>query len=280
MTEAGKLYIVATPIGNLGDLSARARQVLGEAAVVAAEDTRHTGRLLAGLAIERPLLSLHEHNERSRTPQLLARLRAGDDVALVSDAGTPLISDPGFHLVRAAVDAGIEVCAVPGPCAALAALSVAGLPSDRFAFEGFLPSRATARRQRLAQLAQDPRTLVFYEAPQRIARALADMADAFGAGRCAAVARELTKLHETVYHGTLGELAARAAQEGDMSRGELVCVVQGAAAAPAEGAPELDHVLTVLLKSLPPSQAAAAAAEITGLRRNDCYARALALHEG
>ncbi len=277
VTEAGRLYIVATPIGNLADLSARAREVLAGAAVVAAEDTRHTGRLLAGLGIARPQLSLHEHNERARTPQLLARLRAGESVALVSDAGTPLVSDPGYLLVRAAVEAGIEVCAVPGPCAAVAALSVAGLPTDRFAFEGFLPARAAARRQRLARLAGDPRTLLFYEAPQRIAQALADMAGAFGAERRAAVARELTKLHETVYHGTLGELAARAAADRDMSRGELVCVVEGAAGTAPAGAPQLDHVLCVLLKSLSPSQAAAAAAEITGLRRNDCYARALEL---
>ncbi len=278
VTVAGKLYIVATPIGNLGDLSARAREVLAGVAIVAAEDTRHTGRMLSGLGIKRPLLSLHEHNERQRTLQLLARLRAGESVALVSDAGTPLVSDPGFQLVRAAVEAGIEVCAVPGPCAALAALSVAGLPTDRFAFEGFLPARAAARRQRLASLAHDPRTLMFYEAPQRIAAALADMAAVFGAQRSGAVARELTKLHETVYHGTLGELAARAAVDRDMSRGELVCVVQGAAEAAPDDGRQLDRVLSVLLKSLSPSQAAAAAAELTGLRRNDCYARALALH--
>jgi 16S rRNA (cytidine1402-2'-O)-methyltransferase len=278
MIAAGTLYIVATPIGNLADISARAREILAGVTLVAAEDTRHTGRLLAGLGIRRPLLSVHEHNERERIPALLDRLRAGEAVALVTDAGTPLVSDPGFQLVRAAVDAGIDVCAVPGPCAAVAALSVAGLATDRFAFEGFLPTRATARRQRLARLATDPRTLVFYEAPQRVAQALGDMAVAFGAERRAAVARELTKLHEAVYHGTLGNLAARAASDRDMSRGELVCVVQGAADTVPDDTLQLDHVLSVLLKLLSPSQAAAAAAGITGLRRNDCYARALELH--
>lgn len=277
VTAAGRLYIVATPIGNRADLSARAREVLAGAAVVAAEDTRHTGRLLAGLGIEPSLLAVHEHNERDRVPQLLARLRAGDDVALVSDAGTPLVSDPGFRLVRAAVEAGIEVRAVPGPCAAVAALSVAGLPTDRFVFEGFLPARSAARRERLGELAGDPRTLVFFEAPQRIAAALADMAAAFGDERRASVARELTKLHESVYHGTLGELAARAAHEPDLARGEITCVVQGAARAGLEDSGGLDRVLTALLKSLPPSPAAAIAAEITGLRRRKCYARALQL---
>ena len=277
MTPAGRLYVVATPIGNLGDVTVRAREVLGRVAAVAAEDTRHTGRLLAALGISRPLVSLHEHNERERMPALLARLQAGEDLAIVSDAGTPLVSDPGYHLVRAAVEAGIEVVAVPGASAVIAALSVAGLPTDRFCFEGFLPARAAARRSRLAELAQETRTMVFYEAPQRLAEFLADAAAACGDGRRAVLARELTKLHERTYHGTLAELALRARQDADLQRGEIVVIVAGAEKAVRDAAAETDRVLRVLLKSLPPSTAAALAAELTGARRNDCYDRALEL---
>ncbi len=274
---AGCLYVVATPIGNLADISARAREVLAAVALVAAEDTRHTGRLLAHLGIDRPLLSLHEHNESGRAPALVARLLAGESVALVSDAGTPLVSDPGFALVRSALAAGVAVSPVPGPCAAVAALSVAGLPTDRFCFEGFLPARPAARRSRLQELAAEPRTLVFYEAPQRLADCLADMAAAFGADREAAIARELTKLYESVYHGRLGELAERVAADADMRRGEIVCTVAGAPARPGGGGQELDRVLGVLLQTLPVSQAAGIAASLTGERRNTCYQRAMAL---
>ena len=271
---------MATPIGNLGDLAPRAREVLASAAVVAAEDTRRTGQLLARLGLERPLVSLHEHNERRRIDSLLGRLHAGEDVAVVSDAGTPLVSDPGLLLVRAANAAGIEVRTVPGPCAAIAAISVAGLPTDRFVFEGFLPSRAAARRARLDGLRSEPRSLVFYEAPQRLADSLDDMAGTLGETRRAVVARELTKLHESVYHGTLRELADRARGDPDMSRGEIVVVVEGARA-PSAGttAAEIDRVLRILLKTLPPSQAAAIAAELTGAGRNACYARAMSLRE-
>jgi 16S rRNA (cytidine1402-2'-O)-methyltransferase len=277
VTKAGRLYVVSTPIGNLGDLSDRARAVLGRVAAVAAEDTRHSGQLLKTLGISRPMISLHEHNERERVPELLDRLRRGEDIALVSDAGTPLVSDPGFHLVRGAIEAGLTVSPIPGPCAAIAALSVSGLATDRFCFEGFLPQRPAARRSRLAGLVMETRTLVFYEAPQRLAASLVDAAATLGAERRAAIARELTKLHESLYHGTLGELAARAAQDADMSRGEIVLAVAGAAAAPEGAAGEVDRVLKALLKSHSPSQAAALAAEITGARRNECYARALAL---
>jgi 16S rRNA (cytidine1402-2'-O)-methyltransferase len=280
VSTAGILYVVATPIGNLGDVTDRARQVLGSVAVVAAEDTRHTGRLLASLGISRPLVSLHEHNERRRAQGLVRRLLGGDDVALVSDAGTPLVSDPGFPLVRAAIDAGVRLVPVPGPCAAIAALSVAGMPTDRFCFEGFLPARATARQARLAGLAGEPRTLVFYEAPQRLQSFLADAVAAFGAGRQAVIARELTKLHESVHHGTLEQLAARAEGDPDLRRGEIVVLVAGAAERPAEPGADRDRVLLALLKSLSPSQAAATAAELTGARRNDCYRRALELARG
>jgi 16S rRNA (cytidine1402-2'-O)-methyltransferase len=270
------LYVVATPIGNLGDISVRAREILAAASAVAAEDTRHSGRLLRELGLERPLVSLHEHNERARIAELIARLAAGERIALVSDAGTPLVSDPGYLLVAAAVAAGITVTPVPGPSAAIAALSASGLPCDRFCFEGFLPARAAARRQRLASLAAEPRTLVLYEAPHRIAECLDDLATACGGERRACVARELTKRYETFYRGTLAELAARGRCDADLARGESVILVAGAPAA-EPGAAELDRTLAVLLKHLRPSAAAAAAAGLTGVRRADAYARALAL---
>lgn len=276
MGQAGVLYLVATPIGNMGDISARAREILAAASAVAAEDTRHSGRLLRELGLERPLVSLHEHNERARVTELVARLQQGEDIALVSDAGTPLLSDPGYLLVAAAVAAGIVVTPVPGPNAAVAALSASGLPCDRFCFEGFLPARAAARRQRLAALAAEPRTLVLYEAPHRIAECLTDLAAACGGERRACVARELTKRFETFYRGTLAELAALARSNADLARGESVILVAGAPAA-EPGAAELDATLTVLLRHLPPSAAAAAAASLTGVRRADAYARALAL---
>jgi len=215
----GRLQVVATPIGNLADLSERAREALAGADVIAAEDTRHTAALLKASGIARPMISLHEHNEAHRVPALLARLAAGERVALVSDAGTPLLSDPGFELVRRAAAAGFEVSTVPGPSAITAALAVAGLPTDRFCFEGFLPARERERRGALGALAQEPRTLVFFEAPHRIAATLADMAAVLGPERAAVVARELTKAHETVYRGSLRELAARAAAETNFARG-------------------------------------------------------------
>ncbi len=276
MAQAGVLYVVATPIGNMGDISARARTILAAVSAVAAEDTRHTGLLLRELGLDRPLISLHEHNERARCAELVERLRAGESIALVSDAGTPLISDPGYQLLRAVQDAGIVVTPVPGPCAAIAALSAAGLPSDRFCFEGFLPSRAVARRRRLAELAAETRTLVIYEAPHRIADCLLDLAAACGESRRACVARELTKHFETFYRGSLGELAARAKSDADMHRGESVVLVEGAAEV-SPGGTRLDETLAVLLQYLPPSAAAAAAARLTGVRRNDAYTRALAL---
>jgi 16S rRNA (cytidine1402-2'-O)-methyltransferase len=276
LAGTGVLYVVATPIGNLGDISARAREILAAVSAVAAEDTRHSGRLLRELGLERPLVSLHEHNERARVAELVARLQRGESIALVSDAGTPLVSDPGYLLVAAAVDAGLVVTPVPGPNAAIAALSASGLPCDRFCFEGFLPSRAAARRRRLAELAAETRTLILYEAPHRMADCLADLASACGDGRRACVAREITKRFETFYHGTLAELAARAKSDPDLARGESVVLVAGAPAA-EPGAAGLDATLSVLLRHLPPSAAAAAAAALTGVRRADAYARALAL---
>ena len=279
MAATGTLFVVATPIGNRGDLSPRARETLATVDLIAAEDTRHTGPWLAQLGITAPLVSLHEHNESERTPGLIERLARGERVALVADAGTPLISDPGWRLVAAAAAAGIQVVPLPGPCAAIAALSVAGLPTDRFAFEGFLPARGAARRARLEALAQEPRTLIFYEAPHRLAVALADLAAGFGAERPAVLARELTKLHETLYRDSLGALAARARSDPQLVRGEAVLVVAGAAAAevPPQAVESLDRLLQALLRALPLSAAVEVAVESTGLKRNQLYQRALEL---
>lgn len=272
----GRLDVVATPIGNLSDLSPRAREVLAGADVIAAEDTRHTRTLLQSMGISRPLVSLHAHNESSRVPELLARLAAGETVALVSDAGTPLLSDPGYELVTEAARAGCEVRAIPGPSAITAALAVAGLPTDRFCFEGFLPSRAAERRARLAEVAHETRTLVFFEAPHRIEESLADLAAAFGGERRAAVARELTKAHETTYRGTLAELMERAKTEPNFARGEITIVVEGAPAAQAGvDAQQLERAVTLLVRELPPGRAAALAAQLVGGKRSDAYALAM-----
>ncbi len=271
----GTLQVVATPIGNLADVSARARAVLAAAAVIAAEDTRHTRVLLQSLGLATPLVSLHAHNEAQRVPELIERLARGEDVALVSDAGTPLLSDPGFELVRSAAAAGFEVRTVPGPSAITAALAVAGLPTQRFCFEGFLPARARERRAALAQLAGESRTLVFFEAPHRIVATLEDLAGQFGGSRRAVVARELTKAHETLYRGTLEQLLAQAHAEPNFARGELTLVVEGAAAgAHAVDAAQLRRAVELLAKELPPGRAAALAAALTGAPRAAAYALA------
>jgi 16S rRNA (cytidine1402-2'-O)-methyltransferase len=269
----GRLQVVATPIGNLGDLSTRARAALAGADLIAAEDTRHTAALLKAAGIGAPLISLHEHNESRRVRELLARLAAGETLALVSDAGTPLLSDPGFELVRAAAQAGFEVQVIPGPSAITAALAVAGLPTDRFCFEGFPPSRASERRRALAALAHEPRTLVFFEAPHRILATLTDMAAAFGGTRQAVIARELTKAHETLYRGTLDELRVRARTQEHVQRGEITLVVHGAATG-AAGVDErlLRRAAQLLAKELPPGRAAALAAELSGASRAAAYA--------
>jgi 16S rRNA (cytidine1402-2'-O)-methyltransferase len=280
----GKLYVVATPIGNLGDFSARAREVLSSCALIAAEDTRHTGILLKAFGIGTPQLSLHDHNEAARALEIIALLRAGKSVSLVSDAGTPAISDPGFELVRAVAAAGLEIIAVPGPCAAIAALSIGALPTDRFCFEGFLPARGAARRQRLKALASETRTLVFYEAPHRAREMLEDCVAAFGEARAAALVREATKLHETTYRGSLQRLLTQAKEDPDLSRGEIVLIVGGAPAeaggeAQSEAQAQLHKVLLVLMAELPLKQAAHLAAQITGVRDNEAYKRALVLKE-
>lgn len=275
--EPGALYVVATPIGNLEDISARALRVLREADSIAAEDTRHTGQLLRHFGIETPLLSLHEHNERDRIEHIIARLREGRSLALVSDAGTPLISDPGFPLVRELRRQGLKIIPVPGPSSLLAALSVAGLPTDRFAFEGFLPARAAARRERLQSLAREERTLVFFEASHRIAEMLADLAAAFGGERPAVVARELTKRFEEIHAASLSQLQVWLAADPHRQKGEFVVVTQGAAATGTADTPENRRLLAALLVELPTSRAVAVAAKLTGLHKKPLYELALAL---
>lgn len=268
---AGTLFIVATPIGNLADLSPRALETLRQVAAICAEDTRHTRQLLAHFGIERPLLALHEHNEEAVAERIVERIANGDSLALVSDAGTPLVSDPGFRVVRAARAAGLRVSPVPGACAAIAALSVAGLPSDRFGFEGFLPAKSSARRERLQRLAGETRTLVFYESSHRIAESLADMRQIFGADRPAVIARELTKLFETVLDGTLAELQARVEADDNQRKGEFVVMVQGVGDDLEAQLVEGRRLYARLSEHLPPSTAAKLAAEITGAPRKALY---------
>ncbi|WP_037074286.1 16S rRNA (cytidine(1402)-2'-O)-methyltransferase [Pseudoxanthomonas suwonensis] len=268
---AATLHVVATPIGNLGDLSPRAQQVLREVAAICAEDTRRSAQLLGHFGIGTPLLALHEHNEQQMAERLVARLLAGESLALISDAGTPLVSDPGYRLVRAARQAGVRVSPVPGPSALIAALSVAGLPSDRFAFEGFLPAKASARRERLAALAGEPRTLVFYESAHRIDESLADLCAAFGDDRPAVLARELTKLFETVLDGDLASLHERVLADENQRKGEFVLVVQGVGEDTDAKLAEGRRVHAILAKQLPPSAAARLAAEITGAPRKALY---------
>ncbi len=268
---AGTLHVVATPIGNLGDLSPRAREVLAAVDAICAEDTRHTRQLLQAVGIERPLLALHEHNEGDVAWKLVERLRAGDSLALVADAGTPLVSDPGYRLVREVRAAGLRVSPVPGACAAIAALSVAGIPSDRFCFEGFLPAKAAARRERLQALANEPRTLVFYESAHRIEESLQDMAAAFGGDREAVIAREITKLFETVLGDTLDDLVARVAADENQRKGEFVVVVRGGSDDEAARLREGQRLYAKLAAHLKPSVAAKLAADLSGAPRKALY---------
>ncbi len=266
------LYIVATPIGNLADISARARIVLSEASVIAAEDTRRTGQLLGHEGISTSMVAYHEHSPPSVAASIVGRIAAGEAVALVCDAGTPTISDPGYRLVREVQDQGLAVVPIPGPCAAITALSAAGLPSDRFSFEGFLPNKAEARRRRLESLATAPATLIFYEAPHRLVACIEDLVQVMGPDREGAIARELTKRFETVRRGGLAELAAWVAADTNQSRGELVVMV-----APAPGGPgvTLDAELATLLRGMaehmPPRKAAKLLAAYTGIASRDLY---------
>lgn len=274
--EPGVLYVVATPIGNLEDMSPRAQRILSEVDAIAAEDTRHSKRLLQHFGIATPLISLHEHNEHWRVPQLVEKLQAGKSIALISDAGTPLISDPGFHLLRRTRELDLRAVPIPGPSSLLAALSVAGLPTDRFVFEGFLPAKVNARQNRLRNLKADERTLVFFEASHRIQASLADMVDIMGGERQAVVARELTKLFEEIQGDTLNKLYHWIGADENRQKGEFVIVVRGAPSPPeASTALDVHQLMTVLLEELPVKSAVTVAAKLTGLKKNALYDIAL-----
>ena len=267
----GTLYVVATPIGNLDDISARARDVLSKADVVAAEDTRRARQLLTRLGFSRRLVSVHENNEAERVEQLIDVLLSGGAVALISDAGTPLVSDPGYRLLAAARDQAVPVSPIPGCCAAIAALSVAGLPTDRFRFEGFLPARSSARRKRLMALRNCPDTLIFYESVHRIAAVLDDFQELLGPERPITVARELTKLYETIYRGSIAEVREQLKTDPGGGKGEFTLVVSGQQAPPETNRVELQRVVEILLAELPARQAATLAAGITGAGRREAY---------
>jgi len=269
---AGILYVVATPIGNLADWSARAREVLAMVDLIAAEDTRHTRRLLNHFNIDTPQLSLHEHNEQLMVPKLLARLQAGRSIALVSDAGTPLVSDPGYRLVAAAQAEGVVVTPIPGPCALTAALSAAGLPTDRFCFEGFLPAKRPARRERIAAFAGETRTVVIYESVHRVAECVADLSELLGSDRPAFIGREISKLHEQCRTADLGTIAAMLADGSIPQKGEFVLVVAGCTVSgESTDDAEARRLLRKLLPEVPGKLAAALVADILGRKPNDMY---------
>ncbi len=280
VTGDGALYVVATPIGNLQDISRRALDILACADLILAEDTRHSARLLAHYGITTACRSFHDHNETRQVESIVARVAAGECIALVSDAGTPLISDPGFRLVAALRERGHRVIPIPGPSALICALSVAGLATDRFCFEGFLPTRHSARRRSLQALASEQRTLIFYESPRRIQAALDDLIAELGGDRRAVLARELTKIHESVIGATLAELRAWLAAHEEQCRGEFVIVVAGAPAMAADvQTTEFStfDLLRALTEELPVKQAVSVAARLTGEKRNALYQQAIAL---
>lgn len=277
ISKAGELYIVATPIGNLKDMSYRAVEIMQQVDLILVEDTRNAVKLLQHYGIRQPMKSLHEHNEQHLAAGIVSRIKQGSSVALISDAGTPLVSDPGFRLVQLAQQAGIQAIAVPGACAAIAALSIAGLATDRFAFEGFLPARAAAREQRLQDLSAETRTLVFYEAKHRIVSFLDSMRKVFGASRKVVVARELTKKFESVYHGGLQDVIASIKGDDKAQKGEFVVVLEGANNQAEEV--DLDKVLQPLLAEMGVSKASKLAAQISGVNKNQCYQRALLLQQ-
>jgi|TARA_R110001599_G_scaffold103302_3_gene262733 16S rRNA (cytidine1402-2'-O)-methyltransferase len=273
------LYIVATPIGNLADISARAIEVLSSVDVIAAEDTRHSKYLLQHHGIETSTISLHEHNEQQRSELLLTRIAAGESIALISDAGTPLISDPGYRLVNMAREQGIKVIPIPGACAVIAALSASGLSAERFAFEGFLPPKSTARRQALQSLENEPRTLIFYESPKRMVASLQDMLTVFGGERKACLARELTKMFETIVTLPLAELVDVVINDANHQKGEIVLLVEGQSTVVDRDEAEEVRVLQILLDEVPLKQAAAITASILGIKKNKAYEMALKLQQ-
>jgi 16S rRNA (cytidine1402-2'-O)-methyltransferase len=275
--ESGTLYIVATPIGNLTDISQRALDVLTHVDIIACEDTRHTQRLLSAYSIKNKTLSLHDHNERQRQDYVATLLQEGKSIALVSDAGTPLISDPGFHLVRHCRQLNLSVSPIPGACAAIAALSVAGLPTDRFSFEGFLPSKSGARQATLANLLEEPRTMVFYDAPRRAIDTVEDIVKVLGGERHVVISRELTKTFETIHSDTASNLLAWLKEDPNQLKGEMVLIIEGnkidANAIPAKAI----DTLKLLLEEMKPKKACAITAEIYGVKKNALYEIALSL---
>ena len=278
--KIGSLFIVATPIGNMGDMTERALKTLSDVDVIAVEDTRRSGQLLHNFEISTPMIAVHEHNERQICDSLLDRIAKGENIALISDAGTPLLSDPGYFLVNQARERDIHVVPIPGVSAVITALSVAGLPTDRFVFEGFLPSKSTARQQKLEKLKDDTRTVIFYEAPHRIVEMLKDCLKIFGGQRKVVLARELTKTFETVHGDELEALIPWVEADNNQQRGEFVVLVHGATAREDTGIDaDAERILLILLKDLPVKQAAALAANITGLKKNALYQFALELKE-
>ncbi|MFK3660551.1 16S rRNA (cytidine(1402)-2'-O)-methyltransferase [Scandinavium sp. NPDC088450] len=274
----GKLYIVPTPIGNLGDITQRALDVLQAVDLIAAEDTRHTGLLLQHFAISARLFALHDHNEQQKAETLLAKLKEGQNIALVSDAGTPLINDPGYHLVRTCREAGVQVVPLPGPCAAIAALSAAGLPSDRFCYEGFLPAKSKGRRDTLRALENEPRTLIFYESTHRLIESLEDITAVLGESRYVVLAREITKTWETITGAPVGELLAWVKEDENRRKGEMVLIIEGFKVQSDDALPaEALRTLALLQTELPLKKAAALAAEIHGVKKNALYKHALEL---
>ncbi len=271
------LYIVATPIGNLADISQRAIDILSAVDVIACEDTRHTGKLLSAFSIKNKTLSLHDHNERQRQDQIAAMLQEGKSIALVSDAGTPLISDPGFHLVRHCRNLGLKVSPIPGACAAISALSVAGLPTDRFSFEGFLPSKSGARQASLNALVNEPRTMVFYDAPRRAIDTVQDIVTTLGGDRYLVIARELTKTFETIHSDTAENFLAWLKQDANQLKGEMVLIIEGYKALENEISAEVINTLKLLLAEMKPKKACAITAEIYGVKKNALYDFALSL---
>nr|WP_314417734.1 16S rRNA (cytidine(1402)-2'-O)-methyltransferase [uncultured Erwinia sp.] len=273
--SASTLYIVPTPIGNLGDITQRALTVLASVDLIAAEDTRHTGLLLQHFAINARLFALHDHNEQQKAESLLAKLREGQSIALVSDAGTPLINDPGYHLVRLCREAGIRVVPLPGACAAVTALSAAGLPSDRFCYEGFLPAKSKGRCDTLRELEQEPRTLIFYESTHRLIDSLQDMVSVLGPDRYVVLAREITKTWESINGAPVGELLAWVLEDENRRKGEMVLIVEGYHAQEDALPPEALRTLALLQAELPLKKAAALTAEIHGVKKNALYKYAL-----
>ncbi|MCB2387195.1 MULTISPECIES: 16S rRNA (cytidine(1402)-2'-O)-methyltransferase [Thalassolituus] len=273
--QVGTFYVVATPIGNLADLTERAKQVLTSVDVIACEDTRHTAKLLQHLGLRKPLLSVHEHNERERVEQIARHLEQGQSMALVSDAGTPLISDPGYPLVQALRARGLNVSPIPGVSAIITALSAAGLPTDRFTFEGFLPHKSGAKREKLLAQEQEARTLVYYESKHRILDTLEVMAEVFGAERQACVARELTKTFETFYHGTLPDILSQLQADADQQKGEFVVMIAGNPDPAPASEVDSNKLFRLLLAELPPKKAAAIIADLTGENKKELYQKAL-----